>query len=857
MNKLLDDSPLNWKNFLILSLLFILFISWLMNDALFDSSKLISASDQLNAIGGRWFRDSFWLSQWDPTRLGGYPTLDATYAQPYHPITLLHFLMDPAKALAWMFAATVMSGFVSAVILGNYLTKNWKLAGLIGLLFSINPQFFTHIYPGHDGKMMVIAIAPLGVYAVLRLCREGWLWGAPLFVVSTVWAITGHIQLAYFYLWGIAFISLFENFIGLHKPKLKIAFLRQALVGVGLIAALGISSIQILPPYVYTTKHSVRADAQQKSFGHSASWSNHYEETASILLPEFAGYTVPNKKSQQFDNPYWGHNAFKLNHDSAGTVLIILGLLGIFISNDRRLSLFILSSLSLLVIYSVGGDTPLFQIFYEVVPGAKSFRAPSMVLFWIPILLIMSSAPVLKDLSSSVRTLRHSEATLNKIFFFLSFSFIGLALLRLNWPSAKGSLTIIYSFALIAGTIQLLRVRFNSIAEIPKGYWVGLALPFTVALTLGLSHGPGTEVAHYFSAIEGQKLQLAEKSASLIWSSLLWALFTLGIIFYVIKTKLKLSQTLVILAALTLVGNLSILSPFNTTVDRETKLPDPEKYQAFFRMKMPDSLNDYRVFALNKALNPNFGKYYGIRFLQGDHDNKISTFRSFKGGRSSENFIHTLKQGLSPKNIQSNPFLNLMGVKYILVPSQSGIQMKMNSQAFPRTKFYAYSQVERHDNIPSLLKNQEIDYHHSIVFDSDSDIKTNPLPKPEKLVHIDSLTGDTTLTQIPTKSPIGQTKIIESKSMSEYTIEIDVPQEGFVLFNENYHPDWRISIQGQEFKPLRAFHTLLAFEVPQGKHIVQVRFSSRSVETSKVFIFIGLGLLILLIMMAWKQRRES
>ncbi len=138
-------TPLNLKYFGLLTLSFAVIIGFLMKDALFDSNQLIMAQDQLNHIGGKWFRTTFWLPQWDPNKIGGYPTLDATYGSPYHPITFLQLLMDPARSLAWMFATTLLSGFISAYILGSYLTKDWRIGGLLASLFALNPQFFTHI----------------------------------------------------------------------------------------------------------------------------------------------------------------------------------------------------------------------------------------------------------------------------------------------------------------------------------------------------------------------------------------------------------------------------------------------------------------------------------------------------------------------------------------------------------------------------------------------------------------------------------------------------------------------------------------------------------------------------------------
>lgn len=846
-------TPLNLKYFGLLTLSFAVIISFLMKDALFDSNQLIMSQDQLNHIGGKWFRTSFWLPHWDPSKIGGYPTLDATYGSPYHPITFLQLLMDPARSLAWMFATTLLSGFISAYILGSYLTKDWRIGGLLASLFALNPQFFTHIYPGHDGKMMVIAIAPLGAYAIIKYCRENWTWGLPIFAFTSVWAIMGHIQLGYFFLWGILFFSLFENFINDTKSSNKLKVQRQVLIGIALIAGLGLCSLQIIPPYEYTTTQSVRSDAQQQSFGHSASWSNHFEETASMILPNFVGYSVPSPKSNTMENPYWGHNHFKLNHDSPGFVLLILGIIGLFSSRFWKQSLFLVSAMSLLVIYSVGADTPLFKLFYEIIPGAKSFRAPSMVLFWIPVLLLISASQILVYFPK-IETLR-SNLNWKPFATLIALGFI-LTLLRFQWPSAKGGLAGFASILFVAFILYIVKTHFNSLKDVPKSVWLGLAVPLLSILLLGFSHGPSFEAAPYFTPLAGEKLNLIALAPGNTITSFIWLVFCSGLTYFVLKIHKDQTQILIAFFILGLGTNLMILNPFNVTLDRSSKLPPAESFSQPIKALNTDSLNSYRVFNINgQSINSNFGPYFGLRFLQGDHDNKLSSFRSFKGGRSSENLLYKLQLGASLKNIQSNPFLNLLGAKSLIVRNRNGQnQIIQNDSAFARTTVFHYSEKRKNIDIPTYLKSGKSDYQNTIILDKElhDDIKT--IERPNPITQTDSL-GQITRTELPL--PKATSTITSSNSSDFYEMKTQSESSGYILFNENFHKDWVIMVNGVQTPPLKAFHTLLAFEIPQGSSNITVQFISESVRSTKKWVYLGLAILIGLIAYAWKSNNNS
>ena len=74
------------KKSILLSFAFALILVLIFREFLFDSSLLMLNSDQLNGIGLRILRvQSLILTQWNDSHLSGMPTLDALFADAYHP----------------------------------------------------------------------------------------------------------------------------------------------------------------------------------------------------------------------------------------------------------------------------------------------------------------------------------------------------------------------------------------------------------------------------------------------------------------------------------------------------------------------------------------------------------------------------------------------------------------------------------------------------------------------------------------------------------------------------------------------------------------------------------------------------
>jgi hypothetical protein len=184
--------------------------------------------------------------------------------------------------------------------------------------------------------------------------------------------LTPHVQMAYFSLWAYAGYSAYR----------LVAFLRaerrmpwKASLGAlcAVLVALAISAVQFYPSYDYVKNYSPRA-GEGRGFDYAASWSLHPEELLSEIVPEFSGV------ADTQTNSYWGRNAFKDNSEYGGLIVLLLAVYTVLATSFKDRWVFLVLGLGAAA-YALGAHTPVFTLFYYVVPNVKQLRAPSMIMF--------------------------------------------------------------------------------------------------------------------------------------------------------------------------------------------------------------------------------------------------------------------------------------------------------------------------------------------------------------------------------------------------------------------------------------------------------------------------------------------
>ncbi len=354
---------------LLLACVGVLFGSFLFSDGMLFGTDTIPMGYAARQVYTDLAKEVGGIPLWNPYLLGGIPTVDGLFGgDMFYPTTLLQFVMPVYRALGIKLVIHIFLAGIFFYLYGRQagLGRTSSLTGGVGYAFA--PYIISLIYAGHDGKLFVTALLPLAFYALERLLRDGRVFDQMLFALSIgLMILTAHLQLAFFACGAFAFRFLWEAVILFRAGEKKRLTRTAILFASAAILGGAIGAVQTYPAYVYTGEFSPRAGGVTYEF--ATSWSIHWEEAVSLLIPEFGHYL----------SLYWGENAFKLNCESPGFLIMMLVICGLFRwKKDPELRFwYVLLGISL--IYALGGETPFFRIIYAVVP--KFFRAPSTILF--------------------------------------------------------------------------------------------------------------------------------------------------------------------------------------------------------------------------------------------------------------------------------------------------------------------------------------------------------------------------------------------------------------------------------------------------------------------------------------------
>ncbi len=879
----------------------------------FDDSQLMLNSDQLNGIGSRILRaENAIVTEWDDSRLGGVPTIDALFADAYHPLVWTQFLMDPARAVGFKFMLTVWVAFMSAMLLAWNLTGNRWWGALLGFLYAFSPEYFTYIYGGHDGKMMVFAIAPLALLAIRKVVRNGSLPYLIVLALSIAWMILGsHLQLTYLFLWGAGFYTLYEA--AFHCETFKTRGKRVGLAAAGLAFGLALACFQLVPPYLYTTTQSVRGEGDHTNYGHAVSWSLHQEELAQMLLPGFIGVDVYEQDEKTGDlvgssfvnvtmdeyrkmassgSPfYWGHNSFKLDHNNAGALLTFLGFLCLFLPGKRRWATFWAVGAVVALSYGMGAHSPLFKLWYAILPGVKNFRAPGMALFWLPLLLVMMAGPVLRAISDEaadrVRNMR--ALTHGAVMFAILLLLVVIA--RYNWTTFIGPVglvaCIVYGIACIgvmnlddqgkALTVSNLLDAYK--AKLPGSNRIVEACVVLGFTAIGAFLMSGQDLLSdpvagpYFKPLNEIVMNA---TAGTVIPGFILILVIVALSLFIFRWNGSIAYKAGILAVAAAVELFFINGAFIQNVPANEYLqPNNPVVSAFKAPYKADSLNTPRVLSLsrNKALGANAFPQFHLRNADGFHDNELASYREFRGGQQNANYLLNINNPDA-----AHPFLDLMNIGAIIFDSRQGTTFMPIPTAMGEA--YIYGQSVTMDDANAIRTLRE-----KAAIRKPKAEEPTPAAAEDSTAAGDSATAeaaaDSTASEAtaeqaaaaqPQAEPVddnfyyretvilsekpeheaeggvanGYAKLVASPKMDTQVFEVESDRAGFMVVAGNYHPYWHATVNGAPAKVYKAFGTLRAVEIPKGKSEVRMEYRSKPLHACiKVSVFAALLLFAL------------
>lgn len=321
--------------------------------------------------------------------LGGTP-MSGFRKGKYFPLHIVSLFTTWHRYLGWRYFFATFTACYTMFLCGRGIGLRPLPSWITGLMYGFAPTLMTFIYPGQEGKMLVIGLLPLMVWALYR----GLDTGKPIYPLvlgATVAAgiFTPHLQMLYYALLGLGLLFI-VRIIQAYLDEKDLARLarRSTVAAVGIAIGLSVGAVGTFPAYQYTKTESRRAGTQGEGVGleYAQSWSLHPEEIASLIVPEFVHFYRPDIRQ----NLYWGRNPIKLNAEYFGLIPLTLAIVALFrVRTDPRvLPLAVLGAFSLA--FSLGPHTPLHALFYQFIPGMHVLRVPGMIafLFTFPAILL-------------------------------------------------------------------------------------------------------------------------------------------------------------------------------------------------------------------------------------------------------------------------------------------------------------------------------------------------------------------------------------------------------------------------------------------------------------------------------------
>ncbi len=725
---------------------------------------------------------------WQPYLYGGMPFLEGMHGDIFYPLSLAMFFMDAQTMWGWKMLLHIFLAGCFTYLWLRAINVSRGAAFVGGLIYLMSPLLVSMVYPGGDGKLFNYALAPLLFLLTERMVALHRLRDYAAFALGVALLVfTSQMQVAYFCIWGVSLYFFFRIFQEWRNTRSS----RNLVIGLAGFAAAGLigvaaAAVQFMPPLDYLREWSHRAERTQTAesgYAFSTSWSLHPEEIVSLLVPEFVGDNVSTETRS--GQTYWGRNAFKLNHEYASFIpLLLLPLLFLRRRDGRTIFFTVLAALALL--YALGANTPFFKLFY-LIPGVSLFRAPSLIIFLYGLSAVTLAALAIdrvtewaheQDAARSIRkTLWITVGVLSILALFAS-----TGLLVEMWRN-------LFPFE---GPPQLVARKVMSVdANIPlitAGFWIVF---FLAALVVAAWEG-------YARGMYGAR----------------GLIVALAIIAFVDLYRVDRP----FIGGTVLMNRLD--DPIRTTPDESIRwLQERQQAGEIFRAFDLSTIAQLQ----GQGYGDNTLALHGIEQLAGHHGNEIGRYRQLIG---ADKPVNLLVSELRLADVTNT--LYLLSPQPIQVPGLT--EVYRGSRTIIYRKDAALPRAYLVSNVQTVPEAQTVQVLLSPDFNAQQTaLISEPLPAG---ITLQPFTRDSV------------EWLERSNGVQRLRVSVDAPALLVVL--DNYYQAWHAYVDGREVPLLRVNHTFRGIPVPAGEHEVAMRYSTEAVSMwaslSGIVLLVLLGL---------------
>jgi hypothetical protein len=334
-------------------------------------SDMYIAGYSFRLFAADWFKETGSIPQWNPYLYGGLPYIGAMHGDIFYPTAWLRWIMPVDLAITWGMALHfVLAGWFTYRFCRS-LGLSWGAGVVAGIAYQLTGIVASQMSPGHDGKLFVSALTPLGFWVLLAAIRHRRLWAYGAFAFVVALSILGHYHMAYFLLIAFGLWALYLAFWDPERPRDLNPWRAIGFAALAVVIGVGITALQVLP-FIHYIPFSPRAEgAPDQGWAFASTYAMPPSEIFTLLLPEFNGVL----------DHYWGRNPIKFHTEYIGFLPLALAALALGDRARRRLVIALCVGAFLFLIFSFGSNTPLYRPFFEILPLVKKIRAMGMVFY--------------------------------------------------------------------------------------------------------------------------------------------------------------------------------------------------------------------------------------------------------------------------------------------------------------------------------------------------------------------------------------------------------------------------------------------------------------------------------------------
>ena len=730
----------------------------------------------------------------------------------------------------WQVIGIIFAYFFGFFIMLRCFKVNPWLSIIGGLAIGFSTYFFLIIPAGHVTKAVALGfLAPVigGFYAIFR--KQYWL-GAPLVVIYGILSLNLHPQMTYYIFMLIGVLACAELYIHIKDKAWKDLGISLGVLALSLLLVVGtkVSWLEMNQSYLKETMRGGHSELTSNSdsgptsnsnsglsLDYATAWSYGVDETMTFLIPNWeggaSGYNVgeksqlcetmrkngiPKRSAEQFCQQvptYRGEKAFTSGPVYMGAIICFLFVLGLLIVPGPYKWALLVATLFSVALAWGRNMMWLTELFFNYFPMYNKFRAVESIL-------------VVAEITMPLLGILALQQIVDK---------------KIAWEKLRTNMFI--AGGITAG-LCLIFALFTGLVNVTSSY----DAQWTAQVPAWLR-----------DAIYDERVAMIKADA---WRSFIFISLGFAVIYWyawksesqsLASSPYRLITFCAALAALVLADMIPVNKRFFGN-DNFVKAKDADAYfamQPYEQQILQDEDPNFRVLNLASNTFNDARTSYRLKSIGGYSAAKLRRYQDLIDEYISQEMNPLMQTVMRTQGFilpdanegQDFPVLNMLNMKYAIVPLQGGKQAPVqNPYAMGNCWFVdEVIMVDTPDEECAALST--LDLHKQAVADKKF-AEALDITKPEVTP---LMAFDTTLIQLTSYAP----NCLKYEAMTE--------RNKVAVFSEIYYPyDWHLYIVNNngekvELPIARVNYTLRAAVIPAGHHQLIMEFTPHAVKTDR------------------------